>query len=933
MERDTRATRGEEQEVPASAAAPVPGPAEDDGAGAMSDGELMRTDEAGGRESAAGLGDRAGESGQPIRQRSVSRRTVLVAGGSGLVLVLGGGALAAKHVHLLSRVVAKLRSHLPAAQQLPTSHPQALPAGPMSTPHDVVIFDGRLANGWQDWSWGPHRVGDTSLTYSGQPVISMQLTNWDGLQLISQQHDATGLGYVQCWVRSAGGDGQVANLTLLTESGKSASAALGDYTQGGRVTQDSWHLVRVPLPALQFDADTIKGLVLQAGAQQSQGTMYLADLRVVYAPDPHPGRVEKAWALDLGTITLAFDRQMDDASVMNTTYLLSAAVGTDDPAYPAARPVAPLSARYHHESHTVSLWAPAPLRSGGTYTVTMGPVVDRVGVTTPAGTHATVRVTGQPLSIALDAAANRRPISPDIYGAAGMGGMDAANAGVTVSRWGGNAVTRYNWKLGNAFNAARDYHFANENYGSTSPQDRLPSGVADQGIADCLAHNVGFLLTVPTIGWVARDDNQNTASANVPDRGGPPLARNGDAIAGYDPTANRRRTCVPSRARKGTPFSDLPDLSDPSVAQDEWIYHLTRRFGRAADGGVRYYAMDNEPDLWWVTHTDIRPAQVSYDQLRDTFLDYATAIKDVDPTARITGPVSWGWPNYFYSPLDYNTDNYHTAADRAAHGNMPFLAWWLSEIRQHDESAGRRTLDVLDLHFYPQAGEYSDDTSSAMSALRLRSTRGLWDPTYVDESWIGQPVRLIPRMREWVDLNYPGTKIALTEWSWGAESSVNGALALAEALGVFGREGLDMACHWRELTPGTPGYTAFKLYGNYDSAGSSFTGTSFSAKATNADLVSCYATQTVDNRALLLMVLNKSPDSDLSPELRLANAGTALGGATPSRARVWRYWSSDAPGITPGPDLDLSSAGTSPLTIRTLFPASSLTLIRLEASA
>lgn len=869
----------------------------------------------------------------PDRGRSpaVSRRTLLVAGGSGLVIAAGGAALLGRHEHQLAVALKKLRQHLPVVGQSSASQPSGLPSGPMSTPHDVVIFDGHLASGWQDWSWGTHRLGDTSLTYSGKPVISIQLENWDGLQLVAKEHDATGLGYVQCWVRSAGGDGLVANLLLITDNGKTSSAAIGNYTQGGRVTQDAWRLVRVPLTALRFNADYVRGLVLQAGAQDAQGTLFLADLRIVYAPDPHSGRVVKAWAYDLGTITLAFDRPMDGASVSSAAvYLLNAAAGTNDRAYPAGHPVAPLAARYHSTARTVSLALPAPLRAGGTYDVTLRSVVDKVGVTTPAGTRATVRVTAQPLAVALDAGASRRPISPEIYGSAGVGGANAADLGVTLSRWGGNAVTRYNWKLGNAFNAARDYHFANGNYGSTSPQDRQPSGVADQNIADCAAHKIGFLLTIPTIGWVARNDDSNTYSTNVPSQGGPPLVRNGDAITGYNPAANRNLTSVPSRARKGSPLTDPPDLSDPSVAQDEWVHHLVQRFGRAADGGVRYYAMDNEPDLWSATHTDVRPAELGYEQMRDIFWEYASAVKEVDPTAQVTGPVSWGWTSYFYSSLDRASDNYRTHADRSAHGDMPFLAWWLAEMRRRDEVAGRRTLDVLDLHFYPQGGEYSSNVSRDMAAQRLRSTRGLWDPTYVDESWIGQPVRLIPRMREWVDLNYPGTKIALTEWNWGAEGTTNGALALAEVLGVFGREGLDMACHWSSLSRGTPGYTAFKLYGNYDGNGSSFTGTSFAARSTNADLLSCFATQTVDSRALLLMVINKSPDSDLSPELRLANIQGALGGATPRRARVWRYWPDDAPDITPGPDLDVTSAGTAPLTLRALFPASSLTLIRLE---
>ncbi len=62
--------------------------------------------------------------------------------------------------------------------------------------------------------------------------------------------------------------------------------------------------------------------------------------------------------------------------------------------------------------------------------------------------------------------------------------------------------------------------------------------------------------------------------------------------------------------------------------------------------------MDNEPDLWDSTHTDVHPARMGDDDLLRTFLDYAAAVKAVDPDAQVTGPVSWGWTGYEYSPLD-----------------------------------------------------------------------------------------------------------------------------------------------------------------------------------------------------------------------------------------------------------------------------------------
>ena len=84
----------------------------------------------------------------------------------------------------------------------------------------------------------------------------------------------------------------------------------------------------------------------------------------------------------------------------------------------------------------------------------------------------------------------------------------------------------------------------------------------------------------------------------------------------------------------------------------------------------------------------------------------------------------------------------------------------------------------------------SDAVDSATELLRNQSTRQFWDTNYVDPSWINSVIALIPRMRSWVSTNYPGTKIGITEYNWGAEPYINGATAQADILGIFGREGL-----------------------------------------------------------------------------------------------------------------------------------------------
>jgi hypothetical protein len=493
---------------------------------------------------------------------------------------------------------------------------------------------------------------------------------------------------------------------------------------------------------------------------------------------------------------------------------------------------------------------------------------------------------------------------------------------VPLWRWGGNPSTRYNWVRGNCWNAARDWEFRNGNYGSTSEEARRPSGCADLGIAAGREFHADALLTIPTIGWVARDDNNATRSLGVPAQSGDPVRPGSDAIAGYDPAENRRRVSVRSLARKPGPFVEKPDPASETIYQDEWVHHLVRKFGTAAAGGVRFYAMDNEPDLWDATHTDMHPVRPGYDEILNRFLEYATAVKEVDPTAQVTGPVSWGWTGYFFSPRDRGSDNFQTHADRRAHGDVPFLPWFLNQVAAHDAKEHRRSLDYLDVHFYPQAdGVYRQAPGAGedgrVEALRLRSTRALWDPQYEDESWIHTPVALIPRMRQWIDRCYPGTKLALTEWNWGADDTLNGGLAVAEALGVFGRERLDMACYWTAPGAGSPAFFAYRMYRNADGAGNGFGDATAPVTCTDPDDVSCFGSVESATRRPIAMLLNLSQSRPAELTLTVRSSRRLTG------ASVYRFDGGDLKNIAHLPDTPIIAGK-----VHVGLPACSMTLIR-----
>ena len=102
-------------------------------------------------------------------------------------------------------------------------------------------------------------------------------------------------------------------------------------------------------------------------------------------------------------------------------------------------------------------------------------------------------------------------------------------------------------------------------------------------------------------------------------------------------------------------------------------------------------------------------------------------------------------------------------------------------------------------------------------------------------------MKLIPRLQSWIADYYPGTKIGITEYNWGAENHINGATAQADILGIFGREGLDYAVRWTTPAESTPTYKAIKMYRNYDGSGAAFGDTSVSATGPNPDNVSVFA--------------------------------------------------------------------------------------------
>ena len=208
---------------------------------------------------------------------------------------------------------------------------------------------------------------------------------------------------------------------------------------------------------------------------------------------------------------------------------------------------------------------------------------------------------------------------------------------------------------------------------------------------------------------------------------------------------------------------------------------------------------------------------------------------------------------------------------------MDFLPWWLNQVAWSDAVSGTRSLDVFDIHAYPDA-DTGGLSQAKLQALAVSIYRDWWDPTFASAaSYIrnggfsiepvdSNPFR-IPRMRALVNQTYPGTEFSITEWSaaFAGESDFSTALGDADAYGILGQQRVYLSTRWTAPSPTNPNYQALKLFTNYDGQHHAFQPISVSAANTgNPSLFSSYAAVSADGKTITIMVLNKDPSNTAS---------------------------------------------------------------------
>ncbi|MEN1678830.1 MAG: glycoside hydrolase family 44 protein [Planctomycetota bacterium] len=480
----------------------------------------------------------------------------------------------------------------------------------------------------------------------------------------------------------------------------------------------------------------------------------------------------------------------------------------------------------------------------------------------PANAHAVQPGDPGPADVTftINAAAAGTPISPLIYGVNGS----LRPSGVQAVRLGGNRWTGYNWETNNS-NAGADFFHYNDGFlVNRFPNPDSPPGEAVRPALQEMASLGGATgVTVPMAGYVSADDDQEVFPSQTA-----PSSR-------WHELVPRKQAIYP-----GQSLSLTPDRNDSYVFTDEFVNWVESN--RQGGQQVNYF-LDNEPSLWDNTHPYLYGSTApTFADIGQRSIETASVIKDVAPDAKVLGGVTFGWSGM--QTLQDAPDFLAQVADDGGRqlDKLQFNRWLLKTMAAEEQQQGRVLMDALDVHWYPEAqgdgvritagGEFN--TSPAVVEARVQAPRSLWDPTYFEDSYItrdilrdysgqgnDQGVELLNRVRDDIAELKPGTLISVSEYNYGGGSHISGAIAQADVLGIFGREGVWNASWWPIENETSAFYVeaGFEAFTDFDGAGGRFGDLSLPAETDDIAQSSVYASRSTTNpNELVIVAINRT---------------------------------------------------------------------------
>ncbi len=468
----------------------------------------------------------------------------------------------------------------------------------------------------------------------------------------------------------------------------------------------------------------------------------------------------------------------------------------------------------------------------------------------------------QTVTIQVDALQGRSAISPYIFGK-NSNVSDDPGSPVSAAQWklmrdaglrftrenGGNNLSKYNWRL--KITSHPDWYNNvyqhNWDYAAKTLGDSMPGTQGMWGFqligkaASTTSHNFDDGTYNGSMWWTGV--TQNLAGGGTPNGGGGSTA-----------------------AVDGNPNLYLENwTADSSVAiLDHWFGNN----GLGYDSNkIRYWSMDNEPDIWSGTHDDIMPVQPSAEAFMQLYFTAAKKARLKFPAIKLTGPVpasEWQWYAWNNTKITGNDGLSYT-----------WLEFFIKRISEEETASGIRLLDVIDIHSYP--GEtndadivqlhrlYFDTTYNYPGANGVKTTAASgWDNSITQEY-------VFERCNRWLN-HYMGPNhgvtLAVSEYGITNNSADVTSVNYASMLGTFAANKVEFFSPW-DWFPGM--WETMHLFSRYGKT------TSVQSVSSDELNVSAYSSVNTANDSLSVILVNRSLSGTKTINLNISNFAVPSG--------------------------------------------------------
>ncbi|MDP3643882.1 MAG: glycoside hydrolase family 44 protein [Bacteroidota bacterium] len=455
-----------------------------------------------------------------------------------------------------------------------------------------------------------------------------------------------------------------------------------------------------------------------------------------------------------------------------------------------------------------------------------------------------------PVRIDIDLTKGQKPVSPFIYGKNNVLQSTYLSSGTTaeitrakeagvrfVRQGGGNNSTKYNWR--NRLSSHPDWYnnvYLNDwDTAAKNLMDKMP-GV--QGMWSFQLLGKTAANTKNNFNDWAYNSSKWWTGVNQNLAGG-----------GQVNTAGGSKALV-----EGNPnlyLLDWPADSTVSIL-DKWFGPKGLGYDKT---NIRYWNMDNEPEIWSGTHDDVMKTQCTAEEFMQLYFKVAKAARAKFPDIKLVGPVpanEWQWYRW---------------GDGSTTGGKPWLEFFIKRIAEEEKASGIKLLDVLDIHFYPGETDatncvqlhrvYFDRNYVYPGANGVRTVNGGWDTSINKEYILGRCSDWLVKYKE---ANH-GVTFGVTETDIGSTNPNVQAIWYASTMGEFMKQGVAIFTPW-SWKVGM--WEALHLFSRYNQENF------VQAASQNEVLISAYPTVNETADSMTVVLVNRSQTAKSTVNLNFA---------------------------------------------------------------